>query len=674
MIGRRRRGTVAPVAPITVTEMTDVRRNAAVRVSADELTGRVLADRYRLRHSIGTGASGRVYEADDIQLKRRVAVKVLHQALADDRGFIQRFRAEAQVAASLHHPNILTVHDWGEDGTAFMVMELLDGGSLRAMLDEGSRLSPAQAARLGRDLAGALEYAHARGIVHRDIKPANLLFDEHAVGRVADFGLARALAEASWTEPAGAVFGTARYASPEQARGVALDARSDLYSLALVLYEAITGTIPFAADTVMGSLALRTQQPVTAPVEWGPLRAVIERAGRVDPDERYPDAATMAAALRDACDVLGRPEPLRLAGTNGEAATIDPNPTQAIVPVPREPILDLREGAAGLFDQDAAASGPPSSGPPLFDQDAVSREPVVTQDVRPPRPRRSGRVVPFVVAIVVVAAITGGVVALGSVGSGQRVAMPGVIGYLEAEARSIAERNAVEVRIVIRESDDPDGVVIDQRPAAGVRSNGALTIVVSSGPPPVSAPNLADLDRAAAQLAATDAGLIAEFKTAFDEKARRGTVIAQSPAAGGAAERDSVITITLSQGPAPRAIPELSNDVAGARAALEDLGFEVTEAKQFSDAVDEGDVIGSNPPVGEKAAFGSAVELIISKGPELVKVPNVFGQGINGACAEIKDAGLQCDTVGYTPDATVQNMSPQPGERLRRGASVTLYF
>jgi serine/threonine protein kinase len=209
-----------------------------------DLVGRVLADRYRLLAPIGAGASGRVYVAADVRLRRRVAVKVLHAALADDAGFLRRFRAEAQLAASLHHPNIMGVYDWGEDQVPFMVLELLPGGSLRGMLDEGIRLTPAQAAYVGEHVADALSYAHARRLVHRDIKPANLLFDEHGTVRVADFGLARALAEASWTEPAGTLVGTARYAAPEQGTGATLDGRADLYALAVVLVEAVTGKSP----------------------------------------------------------------------------------------------------------------------------------------------------------------------------------------------------------------------------------------------------------------------------------------------------------------------------------------------------------------------------------------------------------------------------------------------
>ncbi len=234
------------------------------RSLVSDLAGRVLAGRYLLHSAIGTGASGRVYLAEDTRLRRRVAVKILHAALAEDSAFLRRFRAEAQVAASLHHPHIVTVHDWGEDDVPFMVLELLEGGSLRSILDQETHLSVPQAAGSGAT-SRPRSSTRTRGILHRDIKPANLLFDEHGIVRVADFGLARALAEASWTEPSGAVFGTARYASPEQAMGVQLDARSDLYSLSLVLIEAVTGKVPFAADTTIGMLTARTQRPVTAP-------------------------------------------------------------------------------------------------------------------------------------------------------------------------------------------------------------------------------------------------------------------------------------------------------------------------------------------------------------------------------------------------------------------------
>ncbi len=275
--------------------------------------GQVLSDRYRLLAPIGTGASASVYLADDVTLRRRVAVKILHAALAEDEAFLRRFRAEAQAAAALNHPNVMAVYDWGHDDVPFLVTEYLGGGSLRTMLDQGQRLSPAQTLMIGLEASRGLDYAHRRGFVHRDIKPANLLFDEEARLRIADFGLARALAEAAWTEPQGAVLGTARYASPEQARGETLDGRSDVYSLALVMIEAVTGHVPFSGDTTIGTLMARVDRPVEVPDELGPLRAPLLAAGVTRPDDR-PDAATFTRSLLIAAEQLDRPAPLVLAG------------------------------------------------------------------------------------------------------------------------------------------------------------------------------------------------------------------------------------------------------------------------------------------------------------------------------------------------------------------------
>ena len=273
-----------------------------------DAVGRVLGDRYRLTRPLGVGASAHVFVAEDVNLRRRVAIKVLHPGLAGDEAFGRRFQAEARVAAALRHPNILRVYDWGYDeGAPYLVMELLEGGSLRALLDRDHLLSPAQAASIGADVARALDYAHRRGLVHRDIKPANLIFDDEGRITVADFGLARALAEATWTEPTSAVVGTARYAAPEAVRGESLDSRADVYALALVLMEATTGSVPFAADTTLGTLLARLEQPVRAPAAIGPLGPVLEAAGTPNPADRS-DALGLARAL----DGVAAQLPLRL--------------------------------------------------------------------------------------------------------------------------------------------------------------------------------------------------------------------------------------------------------------------------------------------------------------------------------------------------------------------------
>ena len=363
------------------------------------------------------------------------------------RAFLRRFRAEAQVAASLHHPHIVTVHDWGEDDVPFMVLELLEGGSLRSMLDQDDA---AHACRRppgsGRDVASALEYAHARGILHRDIKPANLLFDEHGIVRVADFGLARALAEASWTEPAGAVFGTARYASPEQAMGVQLDARSDLYSLALVLVEAVTGKVPFSADTTIGMLTARTQRSLTAPDELGPLAPVVERAGRIDADERYPDAATMRAALADVGDVAAAAAAARARGHDRR----------------HRPAPDAHAGAR-------------RPRPQLFDQDAA--EVARGAEVAPESARSAdtGGSVPFVVAVaVVLVTVALAAVALAQVGGGTQIEVPGLVGLHSCGGakRPPTQRASTSRSSQTGDAPDPAGTVIAQSPAGGTFTDG----------------------------------------------------------------------------------------------------------------------------------------------------------------------------------------------------------
>src|SRR5271155_4706532 len=283
--------------------------------------GRVLGKRYRLLSALGTGASAHVYLAEDVSLQRNVAVKVLQPGLATDATFLKRFGAEARSVASLNHPHVLRVFDWGEDADGpYLVLEYLGGGTLRDLLDRGFRLSHAQAAALGAEVARGLAYAHARGLVHRDIKPANLLFDEEARVRIADFGVARALAEAAWTEPAGAMVGTARYISPVAAEGKHVDGRADVYSLALVLYECLTGDVPFVSDTTLGTLMARVGATLPRHPGLGRLDDVLARGAAPDAEARL-TAATLAARLEAVGASLPPPAPLPLRVGGAEPST-----------------------------------------------------------------------------------------------------------------------------------------------------------------------------------------------------------------------------------------------------------------------------------------------------------------------------------------------------------------
>src|SRR5271165_505862 len=328
-----------------------------------EQVGRVIGGRYRLLAVVGAGASAQVFAADDTRLGRRVAVKLLHQALAGDATFLRKFQAEARLAASLNHPNVLHVYDWGdEDGMPYLVLEYLGGGSLRSLLDTGLLLSPQQAASLGAQAAHGLAYAHRRGLVHRDIKPANLLFDDDGRLLVGDFGLARALAEAAITEPLGTVMGTARYASPEQVEGHPVDDRTDVYSLALTLYESVTGRVPFAGETTVATLMARVGAVLPPARELGPLAPVLAQAAISEPLARL-DAAALASELEMLLNELDAPDPLPLSRTNLGVPSLprglDRDPTERLGP----PV------ASAASREPAAATGAaptPSTAPTPF--------------------------------------------------------------------------------------------------------------------------------------------------------------------------------------------------------------------------------------------------------------------------------------------------------------------
>lgn len=290
--------------------------------------GRVLGGRYRLVALIGSGSSARVYLADDVSLGRRVAVKALRAGLTGDYRFLRRFRAEAKAAAQLGHPNILAVYDWGEDAAAaYLVTEVLLGGSLRNMIDASPQLSSSQGLLVALQVAQALSYAHELGWVHRDIKPANLMFGKDGRLRIADFGIARALAEATWTEPEGVLVGTARYAAPEQATAKSVDGKADVYSLALTVVEAVTGRVPLLGETALATMMLRQDRDLSGLEDLGALGEVLMDAGRADPTLR-PTATELIDRLLRAARNLPRPGRLplvefRLPTTPAGVALID---------------------------------------------------------------------------------------------------------------------------------------------------------------------------------------------------------------------------------------------------------------------------------------------------------------------------------------------------------------
>jgi len=682
--------------------------------------GRVLGGRYRLVAPIGSGASASVYLGEDLTLGRRVAVKVLHPALADDEAFLRRFRAEAQVAAGLNHPNVLGIHDWGHDpGTPFLVSEFLAGGSLRSMLDGCGTLDASQVLVVGLQAARGLAYAHRRQLVHRDIKPANLLFDDEARLRIADFGLARALAEAAWTEPMGAMLGTARYASPEQARGEPLDGRSDVYSLALVLVEAATGEVPFAADTTLGTLMARVDAPLVVPAELGPVADVLAAAGHHDRATRI-DADELAAALLDAARQMDRPGPLPLAGLDpgsaSDAGDTDVGVVATGAPPGDEPgirdlgaaddhggtpasgeanVVDPAMGDLDMPDLDGPdLDGPDLDGPDLdggdpgvYDVGADEPDDMASDDVliaagpiaAGERPVRRWR--RWVAVVAAVAVLAGGA---GAVWWNQvrdtTVDVPGLVGV----AVAVAERTADDNGWVLQRSDDyhptlDPGVVTAQTPEAGqpLPEGGELQVVVSLGPAPVPLPDgVVGVPLAEARERLDEVGLTTgEVRQVFDEEVPEGVVVAAGVEPGVEVPFGGAVDLDVSQGPEPRTVPQnlIGRALEEVRGLLNSLGLPVqVGGESFSDDVPAGAVIAAEPTPGEVVDRGTPVRVDVSLGPPVVAIPNVRGQSVVDAAAAIEAAGLVVSSTTGSPTRPVTGTEPSIGDVVRLGTSVTI--
>ncbi len=630
--------------------------------SLAEQVGRVLAGRYRLLAPIGRGASGQVYLADDVTLVRRVAVKLLHGPLADDPGFLKRFRAEARAAAALSHPHVVAVFDWGEDdGEPYLVLEYLGGGSLRGLLDRSAPLSLAQVAGLGIEAGGAL-------------------------------------AEAAWTEPVGVLIGTARYASPEQAQGHPLDGRSDVYALGLVLLEAATGELPFGADTALGTLMARLEADPEVPGSLGVLAPVLRDATRRDPAERL-DAPGLLEGLRSAARRLPSPAPLVLApGTGGSgpasggtagvgSATAGVGSSTAAL---EAGTAALEAGTAGLEAGTAGAGAPDrtagelvaAGGEVVAGRSAAldsTAEVVVPAEVIPAsgRTRRRGwRVAALAVVIALLAA--GGSFAALRFLVVPSAPVPPVVGMPPAAATAVLSRVGhwkVQRLPSVYDSQVAAGRVASQQPGAG-RSwpeNRAVGLVLSLGPAPRPVPSLAHLDQNAALSLLSTTGFTARVSTAYSQSVPAGSVISWSPR--GVEPYGSTVNLVVSDGPPPVTVPSLAGlSYAGAAAKLATLHLSATEVTEFSTQVRAGAVITTEPSPSATVPQGTLVTVLVSKGPQLVRVPDLEFKSVATAQSLLQAAGLSLGAVyGPSGSGVVIDQTPAPGSMVAPGTTVNLY-
>lgn len=568
--------------------------------------GKMLGDRYQVGGVIGRGGMAEVHEGRDLRLGRRVAIKILRPDLAKDPSFQARFRREAQSAAALNHPNIVAVYDTGEDTLTdpdgqdvvvpYIVMEYVDGMTLRQLLASGRRLLPERALEIAAGVLTALDYAHRHGIVHRDIKPANVMLTRTGDVKVMDFGIARAINEAGQTmTSASAVMGTAQYLSPEQARGEVVDARSDLYSTGVLLYELLVGRPPFTGESAVSIAYQHVSEMPTPPsqVDAGvspEIDAVVLRALAKRADDRYQSATEFRSDVERA--IAGSP-------VTAAVPTITPDHTQQLAPV---------EAATG--------SGNGGYGDPIYDQ-------------RRRRRGRAGRSTLFwilslsAVAIAVLGALAIGRFIFGGT-SASLVTVPNLDGLtLEEATGSLAE---FELRLGAQTpeiSDREPGTVIAQQPAPGesIEQGQAVNVTISTGREQATVPQLIGLTSLdAVRTALGDANLQLGDITEEDSNQPAGYVLAQDPAEGAQLAAGSAVGVVVSSGLIQ--VPDVTElNVAQALSDLAQAGFEVQQVEQESTLEPAGIVLAQSPQPGTSLERGSVVTITISLAPEPTEEP-----------------------------------------------------
>jgi eukaryotic-like serine/threonine-protein kinase len=618
----------------------------------DTLSGTLFAGRYRVTRKLGGGGMADVYLAEDQELGRRVAVKILHDRYANDDQFVERFRREATHAAGLSHPNIVSIYDRGEtNGSYFIVMEYVEGKTLKELIRQRGPCPIAVAIAYTRQILAALRYAHRNGVIHRDIKPHNVIVDPEGVVKVTDFGIARAGASQMTEE--GAIIGTAQYLSPEQARGAPVDQTSDLYSTGIVLYELLTGSVPFTGESPVEIAMKHLSEMPDAPSAHRPdvpedLDLVVLRALAKEPADRYQSASAMDADLETVAH--GGKVPME----TSDAATIVMGRGGADASTA---VTQLRRPRAG-----GGAGYPPHYEPPRR---------------RPLWPWLLG------IGTAIALAVAGFLIynaVQNQINNSKPIQVPYVNGLQEAIARNtLTEAN---LQVHVRHLSNPDveqGLVFNQNPDAGtgVEKNTVVTIDVSTGKKQVSIPNVVGENQIDAVTALTRAGLESRVVQVSSGKPE-GTVTSQFPAGGVTVVEGTEVRINVSSGPKQVSVPSvLSLPYGQAASQLEQAGFKVARNDVDSDQA-KGIVIDQNPKGGTSADKGSTVTLSVSKGPTTTAVPDVTTYAIADAKATLEGAGFKVrtvseDTTDPSLDGIVISQDPKGGEQAPPNSFVTLF-
>ena len=626
---------------------------------AGNMVGRTFNNRYEITERVGLGGMAEVYRAQDNVLGRTVAVKTMLPQYAADPTFTKRFRQEAASAAKLQSPYIVSIYDWGlDDETYYIVMEFLRGTDLKTAIQERGAINQRKAAEIGSQVAQALSVAHAGGVIHRDIKPQNIMIQPDGNIKVMDFGIARA-GDAGLSQTA-TVLGTAHYVSPEQAQGKELTGASDIYSLGVVLYEAVTGKLPFDGQDAVSVAVKQVNEVPAAPSTINPnidpsLEAIIMKALEKDPERRFKDASEMRHVLNDF--LAGRPINLGedISGLKtqvmGGVAPI-PNSTQVMSPVAGQ--------GTGNFTQ---------VGPRTYSAE---------DEAEKAKKKKRNTIIGIVVAILCIIGIAGAVFALGG---SEKVTVPDVTGKPIAQARTTLEQAGFKVgtETEVYSSEVSSGNVVSTDPKAGEQAEKGATIKinVSKGTEQVSVPDLKGKSADDAQKALSQAGLNGkQGDTVYSDDVSEGAVASQDTGAGSKANKGDTIVYHLSKGSEKVSIPNVVGMTqANATSKLESAGFSVNVTTSASDDVDKGNVIKQSDTGTAKK--GSTITITVSSGASSVQVPSVVGKTESDAGSTLEKAGfrydIQRESSSTVAKGNVIRQSPSSGASAKKGDTVTIY-